>query len=289
MMQRINGLTNVLGLIGHPVEHTMSPWIHNNLSKALDINSVYVPLHVLPGNLESAIKGAKALNLLGTNVTVPYKTQVMPYLDEIDEKALQIGAVNTIHYKDGKAYGYNTDAIGLLMSLQKAQIVLKGKNVCIIGAGGAARSVAIMCANEQVNNIYIVNRTLEKAEEIKKIVEANYDTQVIVKSYEEITEVNELEIAFQTTSIGMYPNTNESPVSNNFYNNLEWAVDLIYNPKETKFLSGARENGVKTLNGIGMLFFQAVKAYEIWHGISIPEDVVTDTFSKFITHVYNSD
>lgn len=288
-MSRVDGKTRTLGLIGNPVEHTMSPFIQNLFAEAMNINMVYVPFHV-DRNLEAAIKGAKALNLLGNNVTVPYKVDVMQYLDEIDKGAKVIGAVNTIHYKDGMIYGYNTDAAGFLQSCLKAGIVFEGKVVAILGAGGAAKAIAAVCAENKVSKIYLANRTLEKAENLKKRLLTYYPKlDVEVVNYDQLMTTKDIKICFQTTSIGMHPELDVSPITDNiFLSQLEWAVDAIYNPSETKFLKLARDNGVQTLNGLGMLFYQAVKAFELWHEIQMPEEIIDKCYERFYKYVYAS-
>ena len=159
----INGHTRTCGLIGNPVEHTMSPVIHNTLAGMLSHNLIYVPLLVEEGNLKDAIKGAFALNLLGLNITVPYKSQVIPYLARIDDLAEKIGAVNTlVRISEGFA-GYNTDMPGLYRAMSSEGIEIQGQDVILLGAGGAARAVAFLCASKGVNKVYLLNRSLEKA------------------------------------------------------------------------------------------------------------------------------
>lgn len=288
-MNNIDGKTRTLGLIGNPVEHTMSPFIHNLFANAMNINMVYVPFHVENGYLEPAIKGAKALNLLGNNITVPYKVEVMQYLDEIDKNAKVIGAVNTIHYKEDKIYGYNTDAAGFLKSSLKVGIEFEGKIVSILGAGGAAKAIAAVCAENRVKKIYLTNRTVEKAEALKNTLQTHYpELNIDVLDYNALLLVEEMDICFQTTSIGMFPNVEASPITElNFLSKLKWAVDAIYNPSETKFLSLAKSQGVKTLNGLGMLYYQAVRAFEIWHGVTIPEEIIDQCYARFTQYVYS--
>lgn len=288
-MSSIDGKTRTLGLIGNPVEHTMSPFIHNLFAEAMGINMVYVPFHVEEGKLEEAIKGARALNLLGNNVTVPYKIDVMPFVDVLDKGAKIIGAVNTLYYKGNKVYGYNTDAEGFYLSCQKEGITFEGKIVAILGAGGAAKAIAAVCAERKVKKMYLANRTVEKAQDIKATIHAHYprlDIQIL--EYNQLLSVEKIDLCFQTTSIGMHPNIDDSPITDTtFLCKLEWAVDAIYNPSETKFLRLAREHGVSTLSGLGMLYFQAVKAFEIWHQISIPEEIIEKCYKRFYNYVYS--
>lgn len=161
----IDGYTRTCGLIGSPVEHTMSPAIHNTLAEAMGENLVYVPLHVQAGHVREAVEGAFALNLLGCNVTVPYKSEVIPYLKEIDPLAAKIGAVNTLVRTENGFRGYNTDMPGLLRALESDGVKTAGERVLILGSGGVARAVAVMLS-ERAEEVIILNRTVEKAQKI---------------------------------------------------------------------------------------------------------------------------
>lgn len=285
----VNGKTRTLGLFGNPVAHTYSPFIQNLLAQYMEINSVYMPFKVDEGKLSDAVNGAKAMNFLGNNVTVPYKVDVINYMDVLDENAEMIGAVNTIKYTNGLTYGYNTDGEGLIMSCKKSGIAFKDKTVCILGAGGAAKAVAVACAKVQVKKIYIINRTIEKAKVIAEIIKKYFNTEVIVADYNQLEALKPIDICFQTTSIGMHPNVEACPITDNsFFENMEWAVDIIYNPCETRFLKQAKEMGISTLNGLGMLYFQAVKAFEIWNDTLVPEEIVDIIYQKFYNHVYET-
>ncbi|PKM96166.1 MAG: shikimate dehydrogenase [Firmicutes bacterium HGW-Firmicutes-1] len=287
-MINIDGKTKTLGLIGNPVEHTMSPFIQNLFAEQMGINMVYVPFHVENGRLEDAIKGAKALNLTGNNITVPYKVEVLPHIDVLDQKAEIIEAVNTIKYSGDQVFGYNTDAEGFLMSCQREGISFEDKEVCILGAGGASKAVAVVCAQQKAKKLILVNRTIEKAYALKKSIQKYFDIEIDVQDYTDLLKLDVVHICIQTTSIGMYPNIHESPiVDKTFFNKLEWAIDAIYNPSETMFLSLARENGVKSLNGLSMLYFQAVKAFQIWNDVIIPQPIIEKCFKLFNDYIYS--
>ena len=165
----IDGKTRTLGLLGDPVEHTMSPLIHNTLSEKLGLNNVYVPFHTKAENLEAAVKGAYALNILGLNVTVPHKNEVMQYLSELDEGGQAIGAVNTLVRTENGYKGYNTDMMGLLREVRSYGVELDGQDVIILGAGGAAKAVAYMCVSNGAGHVYILNRTVAKAQALSLI------------------------------------------------------------------------------------------------------------------------
>lgn len=283
MNQNINGNTKVLGLIGNPIEHTISPSIHNLLATKLNMNYVYVPFKVDEGMLDKAIEGARALDIQGLNVTVPYKEQVMDNLIEITPLAEQIGAVNTLKYTESGYVGYNTDAEGLNISLINNSIQLENSRIVIIGAGGAAKAVGMLCAREKCKKITIINRTVIKGEILANNIRQYYDVETEALGLDEIHKISPFDIAIQTTPIGMSPNVHDNPVKNDdFYKKFHIAVDLIYNPSKTKFLEEAERNGMKILNGFQMLFYQGVKAYEIWNDISIPEEILKEVMTDLI-------
>lgn len=287
-MQNINGKTKLYGLIANPVEHTKSPLIHNGISDLLGINSVYLPF-LVKDSLEEAINGAKALNIQGLNVTIPYKQDVIKYLDEIDQEAKEIGAVNTIIIKNDKLIGYNTDARGLARDCKRQGVSFDNKNVCILGAGGAANAVAILCAKSNVNKLYIVNRTMSKAETLRDMIRMYYKSlDITCLSYDDIYKIDDIDICVQTTSLGMSPYIDRSPIDNNeFFEKLEVVVDIVYNPRQTKFLKDAAKHGVMIINGLGMLYYQAVEAYEIWNDIVISDQDIEIGYLALQDNVYS--
>lgn len=277
MQHNINGKTNILGVIGNPIEHTISPIIHNTVAKKLKHNMVYVPFRVLSGDLTEGILGAKALGIRGLNITVPYKEEVIPMLCDMAPLAKQIGAVNTLQLTDDGYKGYNTDADGLFRSLTKHSIVIEGSHVVLIGAGGAAKAVAMLCAREKARKITIINRTVSKAQELTKHISSYYETETEVYGYDRTSEIDIFDIAIQTTPIGMYPHIDNNPITDNsFYDKFHTAVDLIYNPSKTAFLKKAEEKGIQILNGFEMLVYQGIKAYEIWNNVEISDDMIED-------------
>lgn len=275
----INGSTKVYGLIGHPIKHTLSPVIHNTLASMLKTNMIYVPFDVPPGGLREALLGAYQLNIQGMNVTVPYKQEVIPFLSKLEGYANQIGAVNTLkRCKDGYV-GYNTDGEGLLQSLIQNEISISGKNIMIIGAGGAARAAAMVTASQNPRQIIIVNRTREKAEELANAVSYHYHVTVQSGSLDSIDNTLPIDLCIQTTSVGLSPMEEQSPITDEaFFSRVNAAVDLIYNPSETLFLKMAKNAGCKTVNGFGMLFYQAVRAFEIWNEITVPPMYIEELF-----------
>ena len=273
----INGCTRTCGLIGNPVEHTMSPAIHNTLAKALGENLVYVPFHVPEGHVEEAVKGAWSLNLLGCNVTVPYKSQVIPFLKEIDPLAEQIGAVNTLVRTEDGFKGYNTDMPGLYRAMCEDGVKIEGEKALILGAGGVARAVAMLLVQKGAGQIIILNRTMEKAQQIADEVNSLAGRQAItpmaMADHSALPE-GEKYLAIQATSLGMYPEVDNAVTRDAaFYRKIHTGYDLIFNPAKTKFMSLVEENGGKAFNGLKMLLYQGIIAYELWTGASVDKSL----------------
>ena len=274
-MIEINGYTRTCGLIGNPVEHTMSPAIHNTLAKRLGHNLVYVPFHVEEGRILDAVKGAFGLNILGMNITVPYKSDVIPALDQIDELAKNIGAVNTLVRTQTGYKGYNTDMPGLFRAMTSEGISLEGEEVILLGAGGAARAVAFMCASKNVSKVYLLNRSLEKAkavaEEVNEKCKRDCICPMVLEDYKSLPQRQFL--AIQATSVGLYPDVDKAVIEDTeFYQKIHTGYDLIYKPAETKFMKLVSENGGKAYHGLKMLLYQGIIAYELWNQVSVSEE-----------------
>lgn len=268
----INGYTRTCGLLGNPVEHTMSPAIHNTLAEALRQNLVYVPFHVPEGHVREAVEGAYALNLLGCNVTVPYKSDVIPYLKEIDPLAKRIGAVNTLVRTEGGFKGYNTDMPGLLRALEADGVEIRGERVLILGAGGVARAVAVMLA-ETAGEILIMNRTVERAraiaEEVNGYMGRSIATALPLMSYEDLPRDRRC-LAIQATNVGMFPREDQAVIEDPaFYERIHTGYDLVFNPVRTKFMQLTEDMGGRAYNGLKMLLYQGVIAYELWTGTAV--------------------
>lgn len=278
----INGLTKTCGLIGNPVEHTLSPVIHNYLAKLTGVNMVYVPFLVEQTLLEDAIKGAHALKLGGLNVTVPYKEKVIPCLKKTDALAEKIGAVNTLVPCEGGYMGYNTDMPGLYRAMVSDGIRIEGEQAVLLGAGGVARAVAVMLA-DKVSKLYILNRTLQKAEAIAAEVNG-YAGRAVAEAHrlEEYTSLPAGKyLAIQATNKGMYPKTEEAVITDKgFYEKIHTAYDLIYNPFETKFMKLVKENGGRAYNGLKMLLYQGIIAYELWNDVSVSDTDAEEIYTR---------
>lgn len=271
----INGKTKVCGLIGNPVEHTLSPMIHNTLAGRLGHNLVYVPFPVEEGRVAQAVTGAYALQLLGLNVTVPYKSEVMASLREVDELARDIGAVNTLVKIEGGYKGYNTDMEGLYRAMSSEGIRIAGEQIVLLGAGGAARAVAYLCAVKGADRVYLLNRTLGKAQSVAKEVNDTTGRQVVhPMSMEEYSALPDGKyLAIQGTSVGLAPNADDVVIGDDaFYEKIHTGFDLIYSPWETKFMRLTKEHGGKAYNGLKMLLYQGIIAYELWNGVNVSEE-----------------
>lgn len=271
----INGKTRICGLIGNPVEHTLSPMIHNTLAELLGHNLVYVPFPVKAGQVAQAVSGADALNLLGLNVTVPYKSAVIECLKEIDGLAGNIGAVNTLVRTAGGYKGYNTDMEGLYRAMVSEGISIAGETVILLGAGGAARAVAYLCAVKGAAQVYMLNRTLDKAQavagEVNRAMERDVICPMALEDYTMLPAGKYLTI--QGTSVGLAPHEEEAVITDDaFYEKVGTGFDLIYRPWETKFMQLTRAHGGQAYNGLKMLLYQGIIAYELWNDVKISEE-----------------
>lgn len=284
---KIDGKTNVCGLIGNPVEHTLSPMIHNTLAGRLGHNLVYVPFPVEPGRVGEAVRGAEALHLLGLNVTVPYKSDVIESLKEIDELARNIGAVNTLVRTEGGYKGYNTDMEGLYRAMSSEDIRIEGEQIVLLGAGGAARAVAYLCAVKGAERVYMLNRTFDKvqtvAEEVNRAVGREAILPMAMNDYTRLPEGKYL--AIQGTSVGLAPHAEEVVIADDaFYEKIHTGFDLIYSPWETKFMRLVKEHGGHAYNGLKMLLYQGIIAYELWNDVQVSEEDAQVVYERLKEH-----
>lgn len=287
-MIEINGLTRTCGLIGNPVEHTLSPMIHNYLAQQMDVNMVYVPFLVEQGRLEDAIKGAYGLHILGCNVTVPYKNDVIPYLAQIDELAAKMGSVNTLVRVDGGYKGYNTDMTGLYRAMSSDGVSIQGEQVIVLGAGGVGRAVAFMCAAKGAAHVWLLNRTVEKADEVAKevnLAEGRSCVETLAMSdYDKLPD--EKYLVIQSTSVGLYPHVEDAVITNPaFYHKVKAGYDLIYRPWETRFMQLVKEQGAPAYNGLKMLLYQGIEAFELWNQCKIEDESAYKLYEMLRTTV----
>jgi len=264
-------------LIGDPIEHSLSPLMHNMAFDKLKLDYVYFPIRVKKEMIQKAIVNLRKPNVRGINVTIPHKVIVMDLLDEIDDLAKEIGAVNTIVKNNGELVGYNTDGTGALRALKEGEGYPKGKKIVVIGAGGASRSVSYSIARENPSELVIINRTeqkaIELAENIKKKLNANVKP-VELKLENLETELKNTDVVINTTSIGMNPNVDENIIPKELLNENMLVMDIVYNPLETKFLREAKEVGAKIINGIEMFIYQGAETFEMWTGEKAPVELM---------------
>lgn len=241
----VDGNTRICGLIGDPVSHTLSPLIHNTVSKQFGHNNLYVPFQVKKWELQQTVRGAYALNILGLNITFPYKNQVISSLVEIDDITSKIGAVNTLVRCHGGYKGYNTDMLGLFKALSSDEIVIEDNDVIILGA---ARAAAFMCALNKAKSVYLLNRTFEKskiiANEVNNFFNREYIFPIKLSDYSKLP--NKKFLAIQATNVGLYPDINQLVIDDKaFYEKIHTGYDLIYKPRNTLFMQNVKKNGGK--------------------------------------------
>ena len=259
----INGKTTILGLMGDPVEHTLSPVIHNTFAEACGINAVYEAFNVKKGDTENAVKGGFSLGIQGFNVTVPHKEDVIPFLSGIDPAAEKIGAVNTLVRTESGYKGYNTDYLGIMRQIRKCGFDIMDQNVIMIGAGGAANACLAALFELGASKVYILNRSVEKAKE-----KFGSDNRVEVLPLDGFGNIpGEGLFCLQCTSVGLSPDTDGAPIEDeDFYKKINRAIDIIYNPAETLFMKKVREKGGRAENGMYMLLCQALISFKLFTG-----------------------
>lgn len=265
--------TKLCALIGNPVEHSISPDMQSAAFKKLGLNYVYLAFKV--ENLKEAITGLKEIGFIGANITIPYKVEIIKYLDWVEETAKRIRAVNTVVNSDGILKGYNTDIEGFLKPLEE-KITIKDKEIVLVGAGGAARAIAYGIS-QKGGKLTVLNRTPEKAKRLAEEVDCKYGS---LNGLKKISS----EILINATPIGMFPNIDESVVQKNILKNMI-VYDIVYNPIETKLLKDAKQQGCETINGLDMFVNQGAAAFELWTGKKAPIEIMKRTAIKKLKEV----
>ncbi|MFH1860921.1 MAG: shikimate dehydrogenase [bacterium] len=273
---QINGQTKIVGIIGDPVKHSRSPQMHNAAFNHLKLNLVYVPFHVKPESLGEAIKGMKALDMVGLNVTVPHKIEVMKYLDEISPAAGIIGAVNTIYVKDNRLIGDNTDGYGFVRALVEDEgITIAGKTIVVLGSGGSARAIGHALLQERIRMLIFCNRTISKANEMARSFETQTQGAFVASMgiTDNRAEIIRADILINATSVGMKQN-DPLLIDPAWIRKGQVVCDIIYSPPQTLLLQKAKKRGAKTINGLGMLVHQGALSFEIWTGCPAPVEIM---------------
>ena len=261
---KINSSTQFLGLIGYPLGHSLSPLIHNYLFKKYNINAVYGCFPTK--NLKEAVKGFLSVGFKGFNVTIPYKEKVIPYLDKIDKEAKIIGAVNTVKIHKGKLFGYNTDGKGFLLSLKKFNLKVKDKNIFILGAGGAAKSISVYLAKEKVKRIDFYDIDFKKAIKLAKRLRRFFSCiKVNVFEEKEKIDLKNYTLLINATGVGLKKEDSPPIFLDKAPPDLV-VYDLIYNPPLPSLLKEAKKRKLFIINGLWMLIYQALEAEKIWFG-----------------------
>ena len=271
-------LTRICGIIGDPIEHTVSPAMHNAAFKNKGVDYLYLPFGVKREELGKAIEGMRALNIRGLNITIPHKVAVMQFLDNLDPLADRIGAVNTIVNDGGVLTGYNTDATGFLQALLEKGIEPKGKKVVILGAGGAARAISFILA-ERGSSLVILNRTWDKAKLCADRISEIFQSEAAALKLDGenlAAALSQADILINTTSVGMSPDINETPVVSNLLKPNLVVFDIVYNPIKTRLQKEAEAAGATTISGLDMLVWQGALAFEKWTGLKAPVEVMRE-------------
>lgn len=278
----ITGKAKLVGVIGFPIEHSLSPSMHNAALAKGGFDAVYVPIEVAPDDLERVVLGLKAAGFVGINVTIPHKVAVMQFVDEVSPEAALVGAVNTLHFVDGKIKGYNTDGIGFLQSLTHAGVNPRDCVVTIFGAGGAARPIALHLASAGARHVYIVNRSFDKATALARAVNARHSALASERGRGSLPDVAEpvkwddnrvgacvlsSNLVVNATPLGMSSYApDQSPMDESWFHPGLVVYDTVYNPLETRLLADARAHGCRVISGVEMLVRQGAEAFRIWFG-----------------------
>jgi len=280
MTQSISGTTQIYGLIGDPVEHSFSPPMMNAAFTYMNLDARYLAFQVKMKKVSEAIEGIRALNFAGVNVTVPHKSSVIPYLDEVSPLAKKIGAVNTISNVKGHLKGTNTDFSGFIRSLKTLNFSPKKKTIALLGSGGSARALVAGLADAGALRLMIHNRTVERAEKLVTEFSQYFPlTQLEAVSLQTIHETP-LDLLVNTTTVGMF--SSDLPVDLKKCGKINLLADIIYRPSQTSLLKQAEELGINAVNGIDMLLYQGCDAFTFWTGKQAPEEVMRSQLLSLI-------
>jgi shikimate dehydrogenase len=265
-------MTSTYAVIGDPIDHSLSPNIHNAAFRSLDLDCTYIAYRIPKGELTAGVEALKTIKIAGFNVTIPHKIEMIKYLDKLDENCNLIGAVNTVSNDNGILKGYNTDMHGFLEPIKKRNLEIKGSQVLLVGAGGAARAIVAGLVKEKADKITIANRTRENANELAEFTK-KIGGNVSVISLQEIDKlISEHKFIINSSSVGLRNEHSLIPTSNIDSNSIVY--DIVYSPINTKFIEKSKKNNATVIYGYEMLLAQAAKAFEIWHKTEAPYDVM---------------
>lgn len=254
-------------VIGDPIDHSLSPVIHNAAFKELGLDCTYIGYRIPRGELEEGISALKKIEISGFNVTIPHKVEIMKYLDRIDQTSSLIGAANTVSNENGNLKGYNTDMDGFLEPIKKRELIIKNSNVLILGAGGAARAVVAALAKEKTKEITIANRTEINAKNLQSFA-TKLDLKSKIISFDELNLKLDYDYIINCTSLGL--KNEPTPIAKECFRKETVVYDIVYRPMNTDLITKAKEAGSTVIYGYEMLLGQATRAFEIWHGIEAP-------------------
>ncbi|MBC7189318.1 shikimate dehydrogenase [Candidatus Aerophobetes bacterium] len=281
---QITAKTKLVGIFGYPISHSLSPVIHNAAFKESGLDFVYVAFPVKPSFLSEAVKAIRALEIVGVNVTVPHKKEIIKFLDELSPEVEKIGAVNTVVNLGGKLKGYNTDFRGFLDSLKVRGVSLEGKRVLLVGAGGAALAVAFALLGEKIDTLFLINRTSDRLKEmVERLLEFFPEKRIKIVDYEKRNSLSfkgEVDILINATSLGM-KEKDPPPISLDGFSSTLYVYDVVYN-RETELLKEAKRRKMKYQDGLDMLIFQAAAAFEIWTGKKAPISTMKEVAESFL-------
>ncbi len=269
----VTGKTKVLGVVGWPVSHSRSPELHNRAISKLGLDYVYVPYPVEPSNIADAIAAVRALGIAGINVTIPHKEAVIPFIDSLSKEARLIGAVNTIVNKKGKLHGHTTDPEGIMGALRRASYSIKGKDVVILGAGGAARTAVFTALLNGAKKITIIARNGIKAKKLADEVHKKFKRAKIHISDNSNESIIKASLLINATPIGMTTLSNKIPIDPSILHEGLTVFDMVYNPHDTMLLKAAAMAGAKCIHGIDMLIFQGMQSFMMWTGRKVTYDI----------------
>ena len=285
-MRSFHGQTMLYGIFGDPIGHSLSPLMHNTAFAHHGIEAVYLPFAVRPSHLRMAVKSIAALQMGGVNVTIPHKQAVLAWMDELSPEARLIGAVNTIHLQDGRLHGYNTDGIGFLHALEEGGRAVAGRTVLLLGAGGAARAIAVQLCLSGIGRLLLANRTLARAEDLAAFLKQNIshaDISVVTMGESSLAaQLPDTDIVVNATSIGMHPH-DPLLLPSTALCPQHLVCDIVYRPLQTPLLRAAQQRGAHTVDGLGMLLHQGAKAFEIWTAHAFPLAMIRARLLEAVT------